>query len=59
LIADEVGLGKTVEVGLLIQKLLATNPRLQVLYLGAGATCPKCAKRARPPATAVSAMGCH
>jgi superfamily II DNA or RNA helicase len=33
LIADEVGLGKTVEVGLLIQELLATNPRLRVLYL--------------------------
>jgi superfamily II DNA or RNA helicase len=33
LIADEVGLGKTVEVGLLIQELLAANPRLRVLYL--------------------------
>lgn len=33
LIADEVGLGKTVEVGLLIQELLASNPRLRVLYL--------------------------
>ena len=33
LIADEVGLGKTVEVGLLIQELLAANPRFRVLYL--------------------------
>ena len=33
LIADEVGLGKTVEVGLLLQELLAANPRLRVLYL--------------------------
>jgi hypothetical protein len=33
LIADEVGLGKTVEVGLLIQERLAANPRLRVLYL--------------------------
>ena len=59
LIADEVGLGKTVEVGLLIQKLLATNPRLQVLYLGAGATCQKCATGARSPPTAVSTMDRH
>lgn len=33
LIADEVGLGKTVEVGLLIQELLTASPRLRVLYL--------------------------
>jgi len=33
LIADEVGLGKTVEVGLLIQELLPANPHLRVLYL--------------------------
>ena len=33
LIADELGLGKTVEVGLLIQELLAANPHLRVLYL--------------------------
>jgi len=33
LIADEVGLGKTVEVGLLIKELLDQNPGLRVLYL--------------------------
>jgi superfamily II DNA or RNA helicase len=33
LIADEVGLGKTVEAGLLIQELLALNDGLRVLYL--------------------------
>lgn len=33
LIADEVGLGKTVEAGLLIQQLLEQYPGLRVLYL--------------------------
>jgi superfamily II DNA or RNA helicase len=33
LIADEVGLGKTVEAGLLIQELIAQAPGLRVLYL--------------------------
>lgn len=33
LVADEVGLGKTVEAGLLIQELLALNAGLKVLYL--------------------------
>lgn len=33
LIADEVGLGKTVEVGLLIKELLEQEPGLRVLYL--------------------------
>jgi superfamily II DNA or RNA helicase len=33
LIADEVGLGKTVEAGLIIKELLAENPGLRVLYL--------------------------
>jgi superfamily II DNA or RNA helicase len=33
MIADEVGLGKTVEAGLLIQELLAADARLRVLYL--------------------------
>lgn len=33
LIADEVGLGKTVEAGLLVRDLLAQQPGLRVLYL--------------------------
>ena len=33
MIADEVGLGKTVEAGLLIQELFAINAGLRVLYL--------------------------
>lgn len=33
LIADEVGLGKTVEAGLLIQRLLQSRPGARVLYL--------------------------
>lgn len=33
LIADEVGLGKTVEVGLVLKELLAQRPGLRVLYL--------------------------
>lgn len=33
LIGDEVGLGKTVVAGLIIQELLAENPGLRVLYL--------------------------
>lgn len=33
LVADEVGLGKTVEAGLLIQQLLEQSPGLRVLYL--------------------------
>jgi superfamily II DNA or RNA helicase len=33
LIADEVGLGKTVEVGLILQELLERSPHLRVLYL--------------------------
>jgi superfamily II DNA or RNA helicase len=33
LIADEVGLGKTVEAGLLLKELLAQRPGLRVLYL--------------------------
>jgi len=33
LLADEVGLGKTIEAGLLLQELLVQNPALRVLYL--------------------------
>ena len=33
LVADEVGLGKTIEAGLLIQHLLEQSPGLRVLYL--------------------------
>lgn len=33
LIADEVGLGKTVEVGLILQSLFSQRPGLRVLYL--------------------------
>lgn len=33
LLADEVGLGKTIEAGLLLQELFAQNPALRVLYL--------------------------
>lgn len=33
LIADEVGLGKTVEAALIVKELLAANPGLRVLYL--------------------------
>ena len=33
LIADEVGLGKTIEAGLLVQALLSHSPGLRVLYL--------------------------
>lgn len=33
LIADEVGLGKTIEAGLLIQRLVEARPNLRILYL--------------------------
>lgn len=33
LIGDEVGLGKTIEAGLLIQQLIERNPNIRVLYL--------------------------
>jgi superfamily II DNA or RNA helicase len=36
LIADEVGLGKTVEIALLFERLRAANPGLRVLYITTG-----------------------
>lgn len=33
LVADEVGLGKTVEVGLILKELLERSPQLRILYL--------------------------
>ena len=36
LIADEVGLGKTVEIGLLLERLMAAKPDLRVLYVTPG-----------------------
>ena len=36
LIADEVGLGKTVELGLLLARFLAADPKLRVLYVTPG-----------------------
>ena len=36
LIADEVGLGKTVEMGLLLARLRAANPKLRILYVTPG-----------------------
>ena len=38
LLADEVGLGKTIEAGLVIQSLLATQPDLRVLLVAPGTT---------------------
>ncbi len=37
LLADEVGLGKTIEAGLIMQSLLALRPKLRVLVLAPGA----------------------
>jgi ATP-dependent helicase HepA len=37
LLADEVGLGKTIEAGLILQSLLAMQPRLRVLVVVPGA----------------------
>lgn len=33
MIGDEVGLGKTIEAGLLIRRLIGQNPRLRIIYL--------------------------
>ena len=38
LLADEVGLGKTIEAGLVIQSLLATKPNLRILLVAPGTT---------------------
>jgi ATP-dependent helicase HepA len=38
LLADEVGLGKTIEAGLVIQSLLAAKPALRVLVVAPGTT---------------------
>src|SRR5205823_1046937 len=38
LLADEVGLGKTIEAGLVIQSLLATKPNMSVLVVAPGTT---------------------
>jgi ATP-dependent helicase HepA len=38
LLADEVGLGKTIEAGLVIQSLLAAKPNLRVLIVAPGTT---------------------
>lgn len=40
LIADEVGLGKTVEAGLLIRHVLRRTPRARILYLTLGGLVP-------------------
>ena len=40
LIADEVGLGKTIELGLLITRLRNANPRLRILYVTPGGLVP-------------------
>lgn len=37
ILADEVGLGKTIEAGLILQSFLAENPRLKVLIITPGA----------------------
>ena len=43
LIADEVGLGKTVEMGLLIERLQAADPDIRVLYVTLGGLVPNVA----------------
>ncbi|NUN22033.1 MAG: DEAD/DEAH box helicase [Candidatus Jettenia caeni] len=44
LIADEVGLGKTVEVGLLVKQLMEAKPGLRVLYLAPARLVPNVAR---------------
>ncbi len=44
LIADEVGLGKTVEVGLLVKQLIEANSGLRVLYLAPARLVPNVAR---------------
>jgi superfamily II DNA or RNA helicase len=43
LIGDEVGLGKTIEIALLIERLLTANPELRVLYVTLGGLVPNVA----------------
>ncbi len=45
LIADEVGLGKTVEIGLLIERLQAADPDIRVLYVTLGGLVPNVAEQ--------------
>ncbi|MEY4512603.1 MAG: hypothetical protein RLZZ450_4725 [Pseudomonadota bacterium] len=44
LIADEVGLGKTIEAGLILRELLAQSPKLRVLYLAPARLVPNVAR---------------
>lgn len=44
LIADEVGLGKTVEMGLLIERLQAARPNVRILYVTLGGLVPNVAE---------------
>lgn len=47
LIGDEVGLGKTIEAGLLIRQLIDQNPAIRVLYLAPARLVPNVANELR------------